>query len=636
MHPPDITVLLPTCQRPDMARIALQSIQAQTAKERIREVIVSESGRPSGMDAICAEFRGSLPIRYILRDPPMTQLEHERALIGGAYDTPFVAILHDDDAWLPDHLERALALLDKHATAALSCAAFRAIRHDGAPAPDDPYQYDALGMFWFAAGFPPGNREWLLGPNAVIMSCLPGTPLHYSSMVIRTRFLADCDRIYEFGNGYDKDRLLLLALARQGPVVYNPQPNVLVRIHAQQSVNDFALAEKLRHMGRTTGWALEFARERNFDFLAALHLGMAKCPPEELPRLAQIFDRPWVRAALAEANWRRRRTDPAARRRRILFVAADAAEGAPARFLLELLRWLRRETDQEFELFLGAGGPLEAPLAELARVQTFAGLARQPDFLRWSYFQQFDLIYSNGCRSGAILERLPFDGLPVVTQLQAPDGAVETGGAKAIAQVIRHTHHFIADSAALAESWRRRFGLPEDRITVHPTAEGPAAVAAAAPLLWQTMAAFLQDAPAAPRAAALGLCDIFETWSEGEIPDRAYVSAKLARHRARRHARALASEGRGAEAIQTLIRALRADNESKDPHRILEGLIEIASDLEPIDGKKAQFLQAEAGKVALAIGVELAATRARLAREGSWPEPAASVPQELTGAGTGV
>jgi hypothetical protein len=67
--------------------------------------------------------------------------------------------------------------------------------------------------------------------------------------------------------------------------------------------------------------------------------------------------------------------------------------------------------------------------------------------------------------------------------------------------------------------------------------------------------------------------------------------------------------------VQILIRAVRIDGESKDPHRMLEGLVEIGADLAPLDETKARYLGAQAEKLAQTIGSDLPSVRAHLARE---------------------
>ncbi|HUB87790.1 MAG TPA: glycosyltransferase, partial [Verrucomicrobiae bacterium] len=149
-------------------------------------------------------------------------------------------------------------------------------------------------------------------------------------------------------------------------------------------------------------------------------------------------------------------------RKRILFVSHEASRtGAPI-LLLDFLRWLRKNTDQEFETLLGAGGPLEKEFAKLGVVHKPQDLVRQPGQL-----QKFDLIYSNTCCNGLLLEQLKCGDVPIVTHFHELDYGMDCNGARNIATVIKQTNHFITCAEAAAESFHRRFRVPRERISVH-------------------------------------------------------------------------------------------------------------------------------------------------------------------------
>jgi len=158
---------------------------------------------------------------------------------------------------------------------------------------------------------------------------------------------------------------------------------------------------------------------------------------------------------------------------KILFVSHEATRTGAPMFLLHFLRWLRRETDLEFEIVLGKGGPLEAEFAAVARIQSQEHLTANPAAL-----QSFDLIYSNTVCNAPLLAALPRGDIPVITHVHELDSGYGWVGARAMAGIIGHTSHFIACAEAVADRLRRIFSIPPDRISVHHEMIDGAAVAA--------------------------------------------------------------------------------------------------------------------------------------------------------------
>lgn len=89
-------------------------------------------------------------------------------------------------------------------------------------------------------------------------------------------------------------------------------------------------------------------------------------------------------------------------------------------------------------------------------------------------------------------------------------------------------------------------------------------------------------------------------------------AARQTRTQARIAARELLQAGRRGEAIQTLVRAVKADVAAKHPLNIVEALVEIGDDLSGLEPKQAAFLGEQATRLAQANGFDLAAMRARL------------------------
>ena len=104
--PFECTVVVLTCNRPDLLEIALDSLQAQTLPPTL--VIVSDDSRDDLSAALVARY----PLLSYRRGPRDGQSANLReALL--AVTTEHVAILHDDDWWEPGLLESARRAFDR-------------------------------------------------------------------------------------------------------------------------------------------------------------------------------------------------------------------------------------------------------------------------------------------------------------------------------------------------------------------------------------------------------------------------------------------------------------------------------------------------------------------------------------------
>jgi hypothetical protein len=290
-----LTVLLPTVRRSDMLRGALQSIADQTACHRISRVVVSENGGDRGSQAVCAEFP-QLPITYLFQEPQLGPLEHAQLLMREHLTTDFTAILHDDDWWEPHHVAEGLAALYAHPDATVYGA--NLTLHENGQLLS---HLTCNTMAWFAAGYPPPMPLWLLTPTNVLLASLINFIIHYSSMIMRTEALREAAYVYTLGNPYDNDRMLIYALSRRGPVVFNPKPSVVVRTHANRETARFAQDERNRRMASTTVWMVESGLKPWPVVAAAFAQRLAACPEGELKiqYLRDAVTRPWCLPELA-------------------------------------------------------------------------------------------------------------------------------------------------------------------------------------------------------------------------------------------------------------------------------------------------------------------------------------------------
>ncbi len=123
--PAQVTIAIPTLNRPESFERALRSALAQ-AGEAVR-IVVSENASAPEFAARYAALFATLPasvrvVRHVHRVP----VEQHLPLLIGLVDTRFVVLLADDDVLAPDFVTRALALATVHGHVAV----FGPYRHD--------------------------------------------------------------------------------------------------------------------------------------------------------------------------------------------------------------------------------------------------------------------------------------------------------------------------------------------------------------------------------------------------------------------------------------------------------------------------------------------------------------------------
>lgn len=244
LMPVDISVIIPTCDRPDYVREALASVRAQQSPPR--EILVIDNGttalHPSEMPPGVQLFR--LPARV----GPSRARNFGAAIATSAY----LAFLDDDDSWEPSFLREAFATLEKEEA---KCVYGRkALNASGGPIDYRLATPDSL------------NVATLLRRN-------PGTG-GMNLLIERRLFL-------EIG-GFDdrlrlsEDRALALEILLAGErIAVAPDAVALVRQHAsdrlrQRPIRKLPFVWKYRRLYSATGFAMAVAR-----ILAAAGLSQA-------------------------------------------------------------------------------------------------------------------------------------------------------------------------------------------------------------------------------------------------------------------------------------------------------------------------------------------------------------------------
>jgi hypothetical protein len=283
-----VNIIIATVNRPPMLRQALRSVSAQTARARISRVLVSENGGNRDSRQCCAEFP-ELPIQYVFREPAITPPEHGRILLSDGLQDEFTAILHDDDWWVPTHLEYALKALEERKVATVYYSSVFEVTDE-----ISLLKCEHNLCFWFGAGYPALTANWEINRAQVALATLLATPCRFSALVARSEALRKAyHNVAATKNPFDTDRMLALEMAKEGTVVYNPLPQVFIRTHALQDQWRFAPQKRIELTAKTTDWIIEEAGENPPELARRFVAAVKSCPPTARPLLDSFLFHPW-------------------------------------------------------------------------------------------------------------------------------------------------------------------------------------------------------------------------------------------------------------------------------------------------------------------------------------------------------
>lgn len=278
-----ITVVIPTTNRPAFLRTAIKSVQRQTALHKITEIIVSENAGSRSSEEVCQEFEG-LPIRYIFRDPPVDYMQHFNLLFTEPTND-YIAMLHDDDWWAPTHIQNSVRHFAEHSAISCYYSAYFMVESERGRLKCHPTQ-----EFWAGAGFPSFETEWTLTLADTAVACLIDVPCHYSSMIGPRAFMEKAwGKVLKSGNTYDTDRTLTLEFATLGRIVVNPNPEIFVRFHPEQSKNRSSEDEVKQFKKASVEYLLNLCRQHHLDLGKEFDRRMAAAPEGEASAVCEAI-----------------------------------------------------------------------------------------------------------------------------------------------------------------------------------------------------------------------------------------------------------------------------------------------------------------------------------------------------------
>ena len=123
---PKVSVIIPTYNRTDYLKTTLENLQKQTFRDF--EVIVVDDGTPGEANKlVCSNFNNVRYHRIANSGGPMRPRNTGFKLA----ESQYIALVDDDDLWLPDKLEKQVAILDKNEDFGLVHSYCLVIDHEG-------------------------------------------------------------------------------------------------------------------------------------------------------------------------------------------------------------------------------------------------------------------------------------------------------------------------------------------------------------------------------------------------------------------------------------------------------------------------------------------------------------------------
>src|SRR3989338_4631290 len=208
-----ITIGIPTYNRPELLRIALDSCARQTYPDF--EVIVNDdtSGKLTG--TIVNSF-GHSNFRYIQNDPPIGLNKKLNALLEQGVGE-WMLILCDDDFLEPEFLETAVSLIKKYPNASLIRTRYKLVDlHGKLIQLDKPSKFIMNPFEFLSVIFIPGSQRY---------------KMNISGILFRRKLLKDLGGFHSFHKSWHADYLTCAQLGSRGISVCSPDPLCNIRIH---------------------------------------------------------------------------------------------------------------------------------------------------------------------------------------------------------------------------------------------------------------------------------------------------------------------------------------------------------------------------------------------------------------------
>lgn len=229
--PVPLTIYILCYNRPDFARVSIQSVLAQTNQKF--KLIISDH---SSNDGVMVMVRNHFPdVCYLRRPRELKHLEHFNACIEEV-ETDYYCLFHDDDIMGPHFVDSMMEFIKSHPNAAAyACNSY--IETSGKIEPRLSFlsrrRYETIDS-------PRNLAERYFGRN---QSGIAPNPSY-----VYSRRLAGDQRFIVDGGKY-ADVSLLLDILLQGPIIWLNVPLMTYRMHGNNLGSVESLPDRLRFLG---------------------------------------------------------------------------------------------------------------------------------------------------------------------------------------------------------------------------------------------------------------------------------------------------------------------------------------------------------------------------------------------------
>lgn len=117
-----VSVVMATYNGEKYLEQQIQSILTQTLKPD--EIIVCDDVSTDGTIAILKKYQQQGQLTYVVNDHRLGFIDNFKKAVALAADTNYVSLSDQDDEWLPDKLERSVALLQKIDNSKIPCLVY--------------------------------------------------------------------------------------------------------------------------------------------------------------------------------------------------------------------------------------------------------------------------------------------------------------------------------------------------------------------------------------------------------------------------------------------------------------------------------------------------------------------------------
>ena len=165
---PKVSVCIPTYNRPEFLKQAIESVLAQTFSDY--ELIISDNASADTTTAVISSFKDRRII-HIRKEKNIGLVDNWNNCLSAAKGQ-YITIFHDDDHMLPDNLTFKIEALDRNERAGMIHSNFHIIDENGSITQENAHFIKSQDIVETGASF---LRKSLLGYN----------PINVSSVVIR-------------------------------------------------------------------------------------------------------------------------------------------------------------------------------------------------------------------------------------------------------------------------------------------------------------------------------------------------------------------------------------------------------------------------------------------------------------------